>query len=101
MTISVITRTLGRASLRRAVESVEQQGIEGVEIVVVAEVPGVGLNDLELRIQHDKVLCLSTKPGARLGYRKNVELGAVVDADTVRASCRNGILEVRVRKKKS
>ena len=74
---------------------------EPQEIVVVAEVPGVGLNDLELRIRDDKVLCLSTKAEARLGYRKDVELGAVVDAGTVRASCRNGILEVRVRKKKS
>ncbi len=69
------------------------------EIIVVAEVPGVGLSDLELKIQNDKVLSLSTHPGARRGYRKDIELSVEVDAETLRATCRNGILEVRLRKK--
>ncbi len=69
------------------------------EIIVVAEVPGVGLSDLELKIQNDKVLSLSTYPGARRGYRKDIELSAEVDAETLRTTCRNGVLEVRLRKK--
>lgn len=69
------------------------------EIMVVAEVPGIGLSDLELKIQNDKVLSLSTYPGARRGYRKDIELSAEVDAETLRTTCRNGILEVRLRKK--
>lgn len=69
------------------------------EIMVVAEVPGIGLSDLELKIQNDKVLSLSTHPGARRGYRKDIELSAEVDAETLRTTCRNGILEVRLRKK--
>lgn len=69
------------------------------EIIVVAEVPGVGLSDLELKIQNDKVLSLSTYPGARRGYRKDIELSAEVDAKTLRTTCRNGVLEVRLRKK--
>jgi len=69
------------------------------EIIVVAEVPGVDLSDLELKIQNDTVLSLSTYPGVRRGYRKEIELSAEVDAETLRATCRNGILEVRLRKK--
>ena len=69
------------------------------ESIVVAEVPGVGLSDLELKIQNDTVLSLSTHPGVRRGYRKEIELSAAVDAETLRPTCRNGILEVRLRKK--
>jgi HSP20 family protein len=72
---------------------------EPQEIIVVAEVPGIGLSDLELKIHNDKVLSLSTHPGARRRYRKDVGLSAKVDASTLRATCRNGILEVRLRKK--
>lgn len=69
------------------------------EIIVVAEVPGVDLSDLELKIQNDKVLSLSTYPGAHRGYRKDIELSAEVDAETLRTTCRNGVLEVRLRTK--
>ena len=69
------------------------------EIIVVAEVPGVGLSDLELKVQSDKVLSLSTYPGARRGYRKDIELSAEVDAEILRTTCRNGVLEVRLQKK--
>jgi len=70
------------------------------EILVVAEVPGVGINDLELKIQ-DKVLSLSTKPETRRGYKKDIELNSEVDANSLRATCRNGVLEVRLQKKES
>lgn len=71
---------------------------EGREVVVVAEVPGVGLNDLELKVK-GLGLSLSTKPKARMGYKKDIELSSEVDADTLRATCHNGILEIRLRKK--
>lgn len=71
---------------------------EPQEIMVVAEVPGVGLKDLELKIQ-GQVLSLSTKPGARMGYKKEIELSSEVDAGSLKATCHNGILEVRLRKK--
>ncbi|HEV8717975.1 MAG TPA: Hsp20/alpha crystallin family protein [Candidatus Binatia bacterium] len=72
---------------------------EADEIMVVAEVPGVGLNDLELKVHGGKVLSLSTHPGARRRYQKEIELSAEVEAETLRATCRNGVLEVRLRKK--
>jgi HSP20 family protein len=71
---------------------------EPQEIVIVAEVPGVGLNDLELKIQ-DRVLSLFTRPEARMAYRKEIELSSEVDAGSLKATCHNGILEARLRKK--
>jgi len=71
---------------------------EAKEIVVVAEVPGVDLADLELKVE-DNVLLLSTKPTARRNYHKKIELGSAVDGGSLKATCRNGILEIHLQKK--
>jgi HSP20 family protein len=68
---------------------------EDQEIVVVAEVPGVGLEDLELKVEGG-VLSLSTRPGVRRQYRKVIDLGAAVDRESLRTTCRNGVLEARL-----
>jgi HSP20 family protein len=70
---------------------------EDQEIVVVAEVPGVGLEDVELKVD-GSVLSLSTRPGVRRQYRKVIDLGAAVDRESLRATCRNGVLEARLKK---
>jgi len=71
---------------------------EAKEIVVVAEVPGVELADLELKV-NDNVLSLSTKTNARRNYLKKIELGFPVDEGSLKATCRNGILEIHLQKK--
>lgn len=73
---------------------------EDEEIVIVAEVPGADLADLEVRVQDD-VLYLSTQPTARRSYRKEIKLDSSVDSGSLKATCRNGILEIRLRKNKS
>ena len=70
---------------------------EAEEIVVVAEVPGVGLEDLEVKVE-DSTLSLSTKPGVRRQYKKAVELGSPVARESLEATCRNGIIEIRLKK---
>lgn len=67
------------------------------EIVVVAEVPGVGLEDLELKAE-GSVFSLATKPTAPRSYRKEIELDSPVEGESLQANCRNGILEIRLRK---
>jgi len=71
---------------------------EAKEIIVVAEVPGIELADMELRVKDD-VLSLSTKPTARRNYHKKIELGSSVDEGSLKATCRNGILEIHLQKK--
>ena len=70
---------------------------EAQEIVLVAEVPGVGLEDLELKVQ-DHLLSLSTKPGAPRQYKKSIDLGSPVAGESLQATCRNGVLEVHLKK---
>ncbi len=71
---------------------------EAEEIVIIAEVPGVDLGELDLEVDGD-VFSFSTKPAARRGYRKKIELGAPVQVDSLKATCRNGILEVHLQKR--
>ncbi|NQT73932.1 MAG: Hsp20/alpha crystallin family protein [Chloroflexi bacterium] len=73
---------------------------EEKEIVVIAEVPGVDEAELELNVDGE-MLSLSTKPEARRRYEKKIELGSPVDPDSLRANCRNGVLEVHLQKKTS
>lgn len=70
---------------------------EDLEVVVIAEVPGVGLADLVIKAE-DSALSLSTKPGASRSYRKEIKLESPVAADSLKATCRNGILEVHLKK---
>ncbi len=70
---------------------------EGDEIRIVADVPGAELEDLTLKVD-GLVFSLATRSAARRAYRRDVELPAAVDPVIVSQSCRNGVLEVRLRK---
>ena len=86
---------------RRAGEEVGEPPLdlfdEGDEIRIVADVPGAELADLELRVEGG-LFSLATRPGARRRYRRDVALMAAVDPDIASITCRNGVLEVRLRK---
>jgi HSP20 family protein len=68
------------------------------EVLVVADVPGAALEDLDVRVE-GRVLTLATRSGMRHRYRKTIELDADVDAGAMQVSCRNGVLEVRLPKR--
>lgn len=70
---------------------------EADEVTLVANVPGVGLEDLELSFE-EGVLRLATKSGARRQYRKEIRLAPAVDPTSLLKTCHNGVLEVRLRK---
>ncbi|MBI4289407.1 MAG: Hsp20/alpha crystallin family protein [Chloroflexi bacterium] len=70
---------------------------EKERVVIVADVPGVETGDLELKIDHD-VFSLSTRANARRRYRKTLHLDSPIEPDSMQASCRNGVLEVSVKR---
>ena len=72
--------------------------VENDEVTIVADIPGVGLEDLELTAE-GSVFSLSTKAIAPRGYRKELRLEAEIEPGSLRATCRNGVLEVRVQKR--
>lgn len=68
---------------------------EGQEIVIVAELPGVGEDEIHVEAQDD-ILTLETT-GERK-YVKEILLDDAVDAATLRKTYKNGILELRLKK---
>jgi HSP20 family protein len=63
---------------------------DGADVVVVAELPGVAEADVSVTLEGAALLIFAA------GWHKRVKLPAVVIPDSLRHSCRNGILEVRL-----
>lgn len=70
---------------------------EGDSILVVAEMPGVSINDIQIDVKGD-VLSISTARTARRKYAKEVLLPAAVNVATQRSTFKNGVLELRFHK---
>lgn len=71
---------------------------EGIEITIVADVPGVELEDLDLKAEGN-TFSLSTRPTARRRYAKALHLSGEVEPGSLQATCHNGVLEVRLRRR--
>ncbi|KAB2867064.1 MAG: Hsp20/alpha crystallin family protein, partial [Bauldia sp.] len=68
---------------------------EGAEIVVVAELPGVSGDAIDIEVRGD-VLALSSSGERR--YAKETLLPSPVDPGSLRRSFKNGLLELRLKK---
>jgi len=71
---------------------------EKKELVIMAEMPGVEAANIKLDLKGD-ILEISAKDGTR-NYRKEVLLPAQVVAESLTSNYSNGILEIRLKKKK-
>ena len=71
---------------------------EGDHLMVIAELPGVKEGDINLKVKED-VLELTAETKDRK-YSKELLLPCLVDDSTMDSSYRNGILEIKLAKKK-
>ena len=69
---------------------------EAQEIVIAAELPGVGEDEIHIEIQDD-ILSLQTTGDRK--YAKEILLNAAIDDATLQKTYKNGILELRLKKK--
>lgn len=77
---------------------------EGEDLVVVAEVPGVQKEDIELKATSHELEIVASSSGTETGkaqrnYRKRVPLPAEINPDFAKARYTNGILEVHLKKR--
>ena len=70
---------------------------EEEEVIVVAELPGVEKEDINLHASEDELIISVDTPQRK--YHKELPLPEEVDPKPVRASYKNGVLEVRLKKK--
>ena len=81
------------------------------EIVVTIDLPGARKEDIDLRVSEDHLsLYAPISYGVRVSrtytrgatcYRLNLELPEPINVDSASSTYRNGVLEVRMRKKRS
>ncbi len=71
---------------------------EEEEVVVVAQLPGLEKDNINLHATTDQLTINVDIPQRK--YRKNLPLPEKVDPKPVKASYKNGVLEVRFKKKK-
>lgn len=101
-----IGTSVGRRPRRKSETVAEQPEIveppvdvfnEDDGVTVIADVPGISLDDLQIEFK-DHTLSISTKPSARRGYNKTIQVAQDVDGRTIQSTCRNGVLEIRLKK---
>ena len=63
-------------------------------VLVVAEMPGIGEEDVQLELKDDILAVTATKGEQK--YRKEVLLPASFSPDKMSHTCRNGVLEVKL-----
>lgn len=85
----------GRPEIKEEIEPLVDVIEHDDEIWVVAELPGVDKDKIKVRAAEDRVII---KAEGERKYYKTVELPARVDPKSAKASYRNGVLEVKLKK---
>jgi HSP20 family protein len=85
------------------VDSVREPLVEVSEeddkIIVIAEIPGVTKEDIELKATtHSLVISTAKDKSGKHKYYKEVELPSAINSDYAKARYANGILEVKLKK---
>ncbi|MFX1427821.1 MAG: archaeal heat shock protein Hsp20 [Promethearchaeota archaeon] len=87
----------GKPVVKSKREPLVEVSEEKDQIIVIAEMPGVDRDDIELEATSDSLI-ISTKENAKRDYYKKVKLASTVNLDVAKARYTNGILEVRLKK---
>jgi HSP20 family protein len=84
----------GRIRVHEVAEPLVDLFEEPDHVLVVAEMPGVGGDDVTLEL-NDDLLTIAAESGPKK-YRKEVLLPAVFPPGSMTSTCRNGVLEIRL-----
>lgn len=95
-----VKRFRGRPIISEEREPLVDVFESGDEITVVAELPGVEKNKIDLKVTDDRrKLIIRASNGGRK-YYKEVELPSEVEPESAKANYKNGVLEVKLKKSK-
>ncbi|MFX1410921.1 MAG: archaeal heat shock protein Hsp20 [Promethearchaeota archaeon] len=88
----------GKPIVKSKREPLVEVNEEETKIIVIAEMPGVDRDDIELQAEDINSITISTKENANRHYYKKVELPSAINSDYAKARYRNGILEIELKK---
>jgi HSP20 family protein len=87
----------GKPVVKSKREPLVEVNEESDHIIVIAEMPGVDREDIELKATSHS-LTIATKENANMQYYKEVDFSSSINSDVAKARYVNGILEVRLKK---
>ncbi|MET1160816.1 MAG: archaeal heat shock protein Hsp20 [Thermoprotei archaeon] len=93
-----VRRTRGRPIISEEREPLVDVFESDDEITVVAEIPGVEKDKINLEVTEDRRKLIIRASNSNRKYYKEVELPAEVDPGSAKASYKNGVLEVKLKK---
>jgi len=91
------TSSSGKPVVKSKREPLVEVNEEEDIIIVIAEMPGVDREDIELKATIHSIT-ISTKENANRHYYKEVELPSTINSDYAKARYSNGILEIELKK---
>ncbi len=86
-------KTTGQAVVEEIREPVVDLFEEKDHLLIVAEMPGISVQDVEIEVKDD-VLAITAAKGDKK-YRKEVLLPGSYAQEKMRLSCNNGVLEIK------
>ncbi len=88
----------GERKVRKTREPLVEVNEEQDQIIIIAEMPGVSKEDIELNATNNSITISTEKIVSGRSYFKEIDLPAAIDSDYAKARYTNGILEVRLKK---
>ena len=88
----------GQRKVRKTREPLVEVNEDQDQIIVIAEMPGVSKEDIELNATNRSITISTEKIVSGRSYFKEIDLPAAIDSDYAKARYTNGILEVRLKK---
>jgi HSP20 family protein len=82
----------GQATVQEIREPVVDMFDEKDHVLIVAEMPGISVKDVEIEVKDD-LLTITAAKGEKK-YRKEVLLPASFKKENIRVSCNNGVVEI-------
>jgi len=90
----------GETKVRKTREPLVEVNEEGDQIVVIAEMPGVRKEDIEINATNRSLTISTEKIEIGRKYYKEIELPDAINSDYAKARYTNGILEIKLKKLK-
>ena len=90
----------GETKVRKTREPLVEVNEEGDQIVVIAEMPGVRKEDIEINATNRSLTISTEKIILGRKYYKEIELPVAINSDYAKARYTNGILEIKLKKLK-
>lgn len=87
-----------RRSGKPVIQEVREPAVDVFEeekhVVVVAELPGISMENVKLQLEGERLTIVAERRGKK--YRKEVELPQAFTTEQMQATCNNGVLEVKL-----